>query len=111
MKRAALVSVPPLTMDRRRPLAPQIAAGLRASMQTGRLKPGDRVPPTRMLALALDVSRQVIVAAYEELIASGHIDARTGDGSYVASVPRPTIEAPLRTLQDPDGKPIARPLN
>ena len=32
----------------------------------------------------LGVSRQVIVSAYEELVATGHLRSRTGDGSYVA---------------------------
>src|SRR5258706_16277020 len=73
MKRAALVGIPPLTLDRRRPLSRQISAGIRAAIQTGRIRVGDRLPASRTLARAIGVARQVVVAAYEDLAASGHL--------------------------------------
>src|SRR5205814_9627184 len=57
----------------------QIAVGIRAAIQTGRLRPGDRLPASRVLARELGVARQVVVAAYEDLAASGHLTGRTGD--------------------------------
>jgi len=107
MKRAAPVALPPLTLDRRRPLPPQIAAGLRAAIQNGRLTTGDRLPASRTLARALGVARQVVVAAYEDLAASGHLGGRTGAGSYVAARPRVAVMRPIRQAFDPDGLPIA----
>jgi GntR family transcriptional regulator/MocR family aminotransferase len=103
MKRAALVGIPPLTLDRRRPLPPQIAAAVRTAIQTGRVRMGDRLPSSRALGREIGVARQVIVAAYEELAASGHLTGRTGAGSYVAIDARPPITRPLRHLHDPDG--------
>jgi GntR family transcriptional regulator/MocR family aminotransferase len=109
LKRARLVALPPLTLDRRKPLPGQIAAGVRVAIQTGRLQSGDRLPASRRLAQALGVSRQIIVAAYEDLIASGHALGRTGDGSYVDGTPQPRqvrIAPAPRTVTDPDGRAI-----
>ena len=106
MKRAAVVGIPPLTLDRRRPLPGQIAAGIRAAIQTGRVRIGDRLPASRALAREIGVARQVVVAAYEDLAASGHLAGRTGAGSFVAIDARPEIAQPIRQLQDPDGQPI-----
>ena len=91
MKRAARLPVPPLLFHRRRPLVPQIRAALWVALQSGRLAPGQRLPSTRAFARALRVSRQVIVAVYEELAAAGHLRCRTGDGSYVAPTYRPPL--------------------
>jgi GntR family transcriptional regulator/MocR family aminotransferase len=107
MKRAAPVAVPTLTLDRRRPLPPQITAGIRAAIQTGRLTTGDRLPASRTLARALGVGRQVVVAAYEDLSASGHLAGKTGAGSYVAATARAAVTRPIRQAVDPDGLPIA----
>jgi len=115
LKRARHVPLPPLTLDRRRPLASQIAVGVRVAIQTGRLRRGDRLPASRRLARALGVSRQVIVAAYEELAADGHVVGRTGDGSYVDvemrvdrmdSTRGMSVAPARRTLADPDGHAI-----
>jgi GntR family transcriptional regulator/MocR family aminotransferase len=104
MKRAALIGSPPMTLDRRRPLSPQIAAAVRTAIQTGRARLGDRLPSTRALAREIGVARQVVVVAYEELAASGHLAGRTGAGSYVAIAARPAITRPIRHLRDPDGQ-------
>jgi DNA-binding FadR family transcriptional regulator len=107
MKRAAIVDVPPLTLDRRRTLPSQIAAGIRAAIHTGRVRTGDRLPASRALAQSLGVARQVVVAAYEELAASGHLAGRIGAGSYVARLTHPVVTEPLTQLRDPDGQAIA----
>ena len=72
-------------------------------MQSGRLQPKDRVPATRALAKVLGVSRQVIVSAYEELVTTGHLRSRTGDGSYVAWTAWPPGRESTRAIVDPDG--------
>jgi GntR family transcriptional regulator/MocR family aminotransferase len=73
-------------------------------MYAGRLKPHDRLPATRAFARALGVSRQVIVTAYEELVSTGHLLGRVGDGSYVAWAERPCwVSGSPRVIVDPDG--------
>ena len=104
MKRAARVEIPPITLDRGRPIPRQIAEGLRGAIQAGRLRSADRVPATRTLARALGVSRQVVVLAYEELITTGYLCGRTGAGTYVrATVGLSQQRVALGVIKDPDG--------
>ncbi|GAB3552150.1 GntR family transcriptional regulator/MocR family aminotransferase [Actinopolyspora lacussalsi] len=70
-----------------RPLAVQLAEGLRGAATRGQLRRGDRLPSTRALARHLDVSRTVTAAAYEQLHAEGWIAGRHGSGTYVTAAP------------------------
>lgn len=72
-------------------LAGQVAAGLRAAIRDGRLVAGTRLPSSRDLARDIDVSRGVVVTAYEQLIAEGFLLARRGDGTRVAPLARPDV--------------------
>ncbi|WP_433829650.1 PLP-dependent aminotransferase family protein [Actinoplanes sp. CA-015351] len=47
------------------------------------MTPGDRLPPTRLLAGELRVSRGVVVQAYQRLTDEGLAAARTGSGTVV----------------------------
>ena len=63
----------------------QIANALVAEIRRGVRRAGDRLPSTRELAAALQVNRNTIVAAYDELLAQGWITSRGAAGSFVAS--------------------------
>lgn len=67
-------------------LARQIHAQLKARILQGGLPAALRLPTTRELAEALQVSRNTVVRAYEQLQAEGYLEARVGDGSYVAAL-------------------------
>ncbi|WP_433434410.1 PLP-dependent aminotransferase family protein [Nonomuraea sp. CA-141351] len=71
-------------------IAGQIASELRESIRGGRLTPGTRLPATRDLATDLQVSRGVVVEAYEQLVAEGFLVSRVGVGTQV------TPKAPAR---------------
>jgi GntR family transcriptional regulator / MocR family aminotransferase len=76
-------------------LTQQIYAQLRAAILSGRLRAGDRLPPTRDLAKQLGVARLTVSTAYEWLRAEGYVYGRVGAGTYVAPVfgePRPAVE-------------------
>ncbi|MEV0615034.1 PLP-dependent aminotransferase family protein [Nonomuraea sp. NPDC050404] len=64
-------------------IAGQIASELRESIRGGRLTPGTRLPATRDLAVDLQVSRGVVVEAYEQLVAEGFLVSRVGVGTQV----------------------------
>jgi GntR family transcriptional regulator/MocR family aminotransferase len=83
------VDVPPLALDRTAPvpLAVQLADALRAATAGGSLHVGDRLPSTRALAAALDVSRTVTAGAYDQLLAEGWVAGRRGAGTFVVAVP------------------------
>jgi GntR family transcriptional regulator / MocR family aminotransferase len=72
---------------------------LRAAVLSGRLLPGTRLPPSRVLAAELGMSRSVVVRAFTELIADGYLDARQGAGTFVR--PEPEDASPGRGDQEP----------
>jgi DNA-binding transcriptional MocR family regulator len=56
----------------------QIEAGIRKLAEDGTLKPGERLPSTRVLAQKLGMDRTTVVRAYQELWASGVVESRPG---------------------------------
>lgn len=75
-----------IVFDRRRALARQLYQALRQRMLDGRLGTGTRLPASRVLADALDVSRNTVTRAYDQLYAEGFIVSRVGDGTYVSDL-------------------------
>jgi GntR family transcriptional regulator / MocR family aminotransferase len=69
---------------RREPLYRQIYRSLRTRILSGALDGGKRVPSSRDLADQLNVSRTVVMLAYEQLEAEGYLVGRTGSGTYVS---------------------------
>jgi GntR family transcriptional regulator / MocR family aminotransferase len=57
---------------------------LRTSILTGQLAAGARLPPSRALAAETGLSRNTVLAAFEQLQAEGYITGRQGAGTYVA---------------------------
>lgn len=86
------------------PLWAQLEEALRESIRSGRLAPGAKLPPTRVLAADLGVSRRLVVDAYAQLLAERYLVARRGAGTYVAEVSAAT-SAPA------DEPPATTPLN
>ncbi|MEP6634536.1 MAG: PLP-dependent aminotransferase family protein, partial [Luteimonas sp.] len=72
-----------LSLDGRGPLHAQLTRALKSAMFSGRVGQGARLPPTRLLARDLGISRNTVLAAYEQLRAEGFLDGRVGSGSYV----------------------------
>jgi GntR family transcriptional regulator/MocR family aminotransferase len=58
---------------------------LREAIRDGRLAPGVRLPSTRTLAVELGLARGTVSAAYDQLVAEGHLVAVRGSGTRVAS--------------------------
>lgn len=59
---------------------------LRAAILDGRLQPGLRLPATRALAGAYELSRNTAVAAYDLLLSEGYLVSRPRSEAYVADV-------------------------
>jgi GntR family transcriptional regulator / MocR family aminotransferase len=71
---------------------------LRAAILGGRLVEGTRLPPSRVLAAELGISRSVVVQAYADLAADGYLEARQGAGTRVRT---PAIDdTPSRRAAD-----------
>ncbi|WP_131670764.1 MocR-like pyridoxine biosynthesis transcription factor PdxR [Pseudomonas parakoreensis] len=82
-----------IELDRRQGLSRQLYQALRARVLDGRLASGTRLPASRDLALALAISRNSVVRAYDQLYAEGFIEGRVGDGTYVAQLPQKVLPA------------------
>lgn len=67
-----------------RPVIRQVYDQVRGAIHTGALKPGGRLPSSRDLAARLGVARASVVAAYDQLLAEGYAQGRTGSGTYVS---------------------------
>ncbi len=62
-----------------------LADGLRTLIMDGRLVAGDRLPPQRTLATALDLSRTTVVSSLALLRAEGFLSTRQGSATTVCA--------------------------
>jgi GntR family transcriptional regulator / MocR family aminotransferase len=65
-------------------LRAQLERHLREAVRSGRLRAGSVLPSSRVLAEQLQISRGVVVEAYEQLAAEGYLVARPGSATRVA---------------------------
>ena len=65
------------------PLYIQLRDQLRSLVNAGDLRPGDRIPASRELALILGVHRTTVANAYAELESEGLIQGHVGRGTFI----------------------------
>ncbi|UJW80399.1 MocR-like pyridoxine biosynthesis transcription factor PdxR [Hydrogenophaga sp. SL48] len=79
------------------PLHRQLYEALRRAMLDGKLGAGERLPSSRDLAQDLNLSRNTVVAAINQLSVEGYLESRVGSGTYVNdNVPRVNAGAAAR---------------
>jgi GntR family transcriptional regulator/MocR family aminotransferase len=62
----------------------------------GRLRPGERMPSSRMLARHLGVSRITVTLAYTELVSGDYLFSRGRSGYFISeTAPLPAVMAPV----------------
>jgi len=88
--------VPSIVLDKtsKVPLHRQIAKEISSAIRSGAARRHDRLPSTRMLARLLQVSRNTVLAAYEDLVAEDLVTGQIGAGMHVkgsSSVPGVTL--------------------
>ena len=71
-------------------LQAQLRARVVETIDSGVLPPGLKLPSSRKLSAQLNVARNTVSLAYEELIASGHLVSRERSGVFVAEGRRPS---------------------
>ena len=74
----------PIERSSTKPLIRQVYEHIRAQILRGTLQGGAQLPSTRELAANLHLSRNVVLEAYDQLLAEGYIESRAGSGTYVA---------------------------
>jgi GntR family transcriptional regulator/MocR family aminotransferase len=77
------------------PLHRQLYEALRRALLDGNLVAGERLPSSRDLAQDLNLSRNTVVAAINQLTVEGYLVSQVGSGTYVndsvpKATPRPT---------------------
>ena len=77
------------------PLYEQLYLKIRFLISEGELAAGERLPSERGLAANLQISRNTVTLAYEQLYAEGYVDARPQSGYYVNKIDRINNEGSL----------------
>ncbi|GAA2347461.1 GntR family transcriptional regulator [Saccharopolyspora halophila] len=77
-----------------RPLHEQAADAIRRAIAEGEVSPGERLPPARDLAEALQINANTVLRALRELRGEGLLEFRRGRG--VSVLRKPDQEAGLR---------------
>lgn len=65
-------------------LTKQISDQIRDLIRSGQLKPGEKIPSTRILSKDLNVNRITVAQAYKTLINEGFVRAGVGSGTFVS---------------------------
>ena len=74
------------------PLHRQLYEALRRAMLDGKLEAGERLPSSRELTADLNLSRNTVVSALNQLGVEGYLVSRVGSGTYVTdNLPKPLI--------------------
>jgi len=84
---SSLQEIRQLSFDKslKQSLSQQLYMGLRQLMLNGQLPAKCQLPSSRNLAEQLNLGRNTVMAAYEQLQAEGYISSKRGAGSFVAS--------------------------
>src|SRR6478736_5997957 len=81
------------------PLYAQLERGIRAAIAAGRLKPGDRLPTVRQLAVELRINANTVAKVYAELERAGVLATQRGIGTFVLARAAEMRSAQVRTRE------------
>jgi GntR family transcriptional regulator / MocR family aminotransferase len=97
------IDLEPLFPDRaaREPLEAQLVRRLRAAIESGFFPAASRLFPSRELARRLDLSRNTVTSAYDQLVAEGYLEARVGAGTFVTATLHRARRRPAAPPREP----------
>ncbi|MDJ0840033.1 MAG: PLP-dependent aminotransferase family protein [Acidobacteriota bacterium] len=83
------------------PLYRQLYRAVREAILLGRFPPGIRLPSSRAFARELNLSRNTVVNAYDQLTDEGFLERRHGSGSYITeTIPDRYLRAQPKQAED-----------
>lgn len=85
-----------ITLHGRKELADQLYRQLRDAIDSGRLAAGSQLPPTRLLAEQLGVSRKTVAEAYSRLTSDNLLSGQVGRGTFIT--PQPLAPIPTARI-------------
>jgi GntR family transcriptional regulator/MocR family aminotransferase len=112
MTRARSAVIAQLHLDRAAatPLKDQISRGLRELIVAGHIARETMLPSTRAFATELSVSRNTIIAAFEQLIGEGYLKTKSGAGTFVCEqLPDDLLAVPRMPAFSVKRAPVNRP--
>ncbi|WP_350345040.1 GntR family transcriptional regulator [Proteinivorax tanatarense] len=68
------------------PLYVQVKNNIKELIKKGELKPGTKIPTERELSKELNVSRNTVSVAFQELESEGYLDCKQGKGTFVSEI-------------------------
>src|SRR5471030_2947892 len=80
------------------PLYLQLISQLKYMMASGRLRPGEELPPIRVLAERLVINPSTVARAYRELEIERLVEKRSTNGTFVAEAKSPFAESEQRRI-------------
>jgi len=80
------------------PIYLQLVRQIKHLIATGRLDPGEELPPVRVLAQQLLINPNTAARAYRELEAAGLVSTKRGSGTYVGSQRIPYSDGECRRI-------------
>ncbi len=95
-----LVIVARLDPQSPEPLYRQLYRSLRQDILDGRLPAGTRLPPTRLLCAQLELSRNTVIGAIDQLQQEGFVRCRVGAGTFVTEAGPPRLPVEAARLSD-----------
>jgi GntR family transcriptional regulator/MocR family aminotransferase len=84
----------------------QIVAAIKDQIMIDQVAPGCRLPPVRVLAHQLGMSKNTVQLAYDELVAQGLVESRERVGLFVAPDPQTVAIAPAANVPHPKFMPL-----
>ena len=93
-----------LSRQSREPLTRELANHLRSLIAGRRLRPGQRLPSSRTMARSLEVSRNTVTLAIEQLAAEGYLSVARGKRPAVAESLSLVTAKPVREAKSPSPK-------
>lgn len=67
-----------------KPVYQQLIDQVKFAVASGRLRPGDRLPPVRNVAIQVRVNRNTVARVYSELEREGLLYTRAGQGTFIS---------------------------
>ncbi len=84
-----ILGIEPAALASARPVYRALAQAIETAITGGAVRQGTRLPPERLLAELLGLSRTTVVQAYRELERRGLVRGHVGRGTYVSAMPDP----------------------
>ena len=80
------------------PIYAQLVRQVKLLVASGRLRPGEQLPPVRKLAEQLLINPNTVARAYRELETEGIVSSRQGSGVFVAEGESPLARRELSRI-------------